>query len=78
MSRNKHSDDIITQRNQVKVGRRVLRGLEPVALVGPENKKDTLSASEFVEQLYGPGFQCVIIPPVHQKADRWSMVANDK
>lgn len=63
MSRKKDSNDILTKQKQVRVGKRVLRGPEPVALVGPEQNKDTLSAGEFVEQLYGPGYQCVIIPP---------------
>ena len=63
MSRKKDSNIMITKQKQVKFGRRVLRGPEPVALIGPEKGKDTLSAGEFVEQLYGPGYQCVIIPP---------------
>lgn len=63
MSRKKNSNDMLTKKKQVKFGRRVLRGPEPVALVGPEQNKDTLSAGEFVEQLYGPGYQCLIIPP---------------
>ena len=63
MSRKKESKDILTKHKQVRFGKRVLRGPEPVALVGPEQNKDTLSAGEFVEQLYGPGYQCVIIPP---------------
>ena len=63
MSRKKESNDIMTKHKQVRFGKRVLRGPEPVALVGPEQNKDTLSAGEFVEQLYGPGYQCVIIPP---------------
>lgn len=66
MSRNSKSNDILTREKQVKVGTRVLKGAEPVALVGPEKKKDTLSAGEFVEQLYGPGYQCVIIPPAEK------------
>ena len=63
MSRKKTSSDIMTKKKQVKFGKRVLLGPEPVALVGPAENKDTLSAGEFVEQLYGPGYQCVIIPP---------------
>ena len=63
MSRKKESNDILTKHKQVRFGKRVLRGPEPVALVGPEQNKDTLSPGEFVEQLYGPGYQCVIIPP---------------
>ena len=63
MSRSKKSNTITTPRKQVKVGKKVLKGPEPVALVGPENNKDTLSADEFVEQLYGPGYHCLVIPP---------------
>lgn len=62
MSRNKRTNDILTPRKQAKVGTRVLRGTEPVALVGPEKNKDTFSLVEFAEALYGPGTQCIVIP----------------
>jgi len=69
MPRNEKSDYIETPRNHVKVGRRVKRGHEPVALVGPVKNKDTFSLGEFAEELYGPGTQCyVILPDGKQKA----------
>ena len=40
MSRNNKSNDILTREKQVKVGTRVLKGAEPVALVGPEMLSD--------------------------------------
>ena len=61
MSRKKN--EIRTVRYNVKVGSKVIKNSEPVALVGPEQKQDTLSINEFVEQLYGPGYSCMIIPP---------------
>ena len=63
MSRNKNSNDIVTTRKQVKIGKKVYHGTEPVALVGPEQNRDIISLNEFAEALYGPGCQCVIIPP---------------
>ncbi len=62
MSRNSRSNDILTREKQVKVGTRVLKGAEPVALVGPEKKKDTFSLQDMAVALYGPGTQCVVIP----------------
>lgn len=62
MSRNRKSNDILTREKQVKVGTRVLKGTEPVALVGPEKQKDTFSLQDMAVALYGPGTQCVIIP----------------
>ena len=62
MSRNKKSNDILTREKQVKVGTRVLKGAEPVALVGPEKQKDTFSLQDMAVALYGPGTQCVVIP----------------
>ncbi len=62
MSRSKDSNIILTPRTQAKVGRRVIKGSEPVALVGPERNKDTFSLQEFAEALYGPGTQCYVIP----------------
>lgn len=62
MSRNRKSNDILTREKQVKVGTRVLKGAEPVALVGPEKQKDTFSLQDMAVALYGPGTQCVIIP----------------
>ena len=66
MSRNKKSNDILTPEKQVKVGRRVLRGPEPVALVGPEKNRDTISTGEFARQLFGPDYKVLIIPPEGQ------------
>lgn len=62
MSRKKDSNDILTTRKQVRIGKKVYHGTEPVALVGPEQNKDTLSLNEFAVALYGPGTQCVVIP----------------
>ena len=52
MSRNNKSNDILTREKQVKVGTRVLRGTEPVALVGPEKKKNTFSLQDMAVALY--------------------------
>ncbi len=69
MSRKKEADYIFTPRNHVKFGRRINRGHEIVALVGPEKNKDTLSLQEFAVELYGPGTQCyIILPDGQQKA----------
>jgi len=62
MSRHDKSNDILTREKRVKVGKRVIKGAEPVALVGPEKRKDTLSLTEFAEALYGPGTKCLLIP----------------
>ena len=62
MSRRRSSDDMLTKQKQVKFGKRVLRGPEPVALVGPEQNRDTVSLNEFAEALYGPGTRCYVIP----------------
>lgn len=62
MSRSRKSNDIFTREKQVKVGTRVLKGTEPVALVGPEKRKDTFSLQDMAVALYGPGTQCVVIP----------------
>ena len=61
--RKKHSNDIKTPRLGAKVGERVMRGPEPVALVKQGDTRDTMSVSEFAEALYGTGTQCLIIPP---------------
>jgi hypothetical protein len=63
MSRKKNSNALLTKEKQVKFGEKVLKGNEPAALVGPSKNKDTLTLNEFAEQLYGPGVQCVIVPP---------------
>ena len=62
MSRKKDSNDILTPRKRAKVGKKIYRGPEPVALVGPEANKDTFSLQEFAVALYGPGTQCYVIP----------------
>ncbi len=67
MSRRKDSNNMLTKQKKVKFGKRVLRGSEPVALVGPEQNKDTVSLNEFAEALYGPGTQCYIIRAGKQK-----------
>lgn len=64
MSRNKDHNVLSTPRTGAKYGRRVLRGSEPVALVGPAGNRDILSLQEFAEALYGEGTECVVIPPV--------------
>lgn len=61
--RKKNSNDIKTPVYGAKVGERILRGTEPVALVKQGNIMDTMSVGEFAEALYGPGTQCLIIPP---------------
>lgn len=63
MSRNKKSNDIVTPRAGAKVGERYKRETELVALVKQGSKMDTLSVPEFAEALYGPGTQCIVIPP---------------
>ena len=60
---NKNTEDIRTPRNNVKIGEKVMRGTEPVALIKHGEKKDTLSLEEFAAALYGQGTQCMIIPP---------------
>lgn len=66
--RKKKSNDIRTPRYGAKVGERVMLGAEPVALVKCGETKDTMSIGEMAEALYGPGTQCLIIPPEPKKA----------
>jgi len=68
--RKKRSNDIKTPRLDVKVGEKVMRGPEPVALVKQGGTKDTMSVSEFAEALYGTGTQCLIIPPPMAKGGK--------
>lgn len=63
MSRNKNSNDIVTMRKKVRVGRRIIENGEPKALVGPESNKDTFSLQEMAVALYGPGARCIIERP---------------
>ena len=56
-------NEIRTPRNGAKIGERVMRGAQPVALVKQGDRKDTISLEEFAEALYGPGTQCLLIPP---------------
>lgn len=63
MSRDRKAKTLVTREKQVKFGEKILIGNEPAALVGPNNNKDTLTLKEFCEQLYGNGYQCVLIPP---------------
>ena len=65
--RNRRSNDIRTPRLGAKVGERVMRGPEPVALVKCGETRDTISVGEFAEALYGPGIQCLIILPEARK-----------
>lgn len=65
MSRKKNSNDVLTPRAGAKVGERRKRNSELVAFVKQGNKTDTLSVPEFAEALYGPGTQCIVIPPMH-------------
>ncbi len=65
--RNKRSNEIRTPRLGAKVGDRVMRGTEPVALVKSGETRDTISIGEMAEALYGPGTQCLIIPPTPEK-----------
>ena len=67
MSRKKKSNDVLTPRAGAKVGERLRRNTELVALVKQGDKMDTLSVPEFAEALYGPGTQCIVIPPVHYR-----------
>ena len=60
--RKNNRNDIRTPRYGAKVGERVMKGREPVALVKQGERKDTLSLEEFAIALYGPGTQCVVIP----------------
>lgn len=62
MSRSSKSNDILTKEKQVKVGTRVMKGAEPVVLVGPEKRKDIFSLQDMAVALYGPGTRCVVIP----------------
>lgn len=62
MSRSSKSNDILTKEKKVKVGTRVMKGAEPVVLVGPEKRKDIFSLQDLAVALYGPGTQCVVIP----------------
>ena len=65
--RNKRSNEIRTPRLGAKVGERVMRGTEPVALVKSGETRDTMSLGEMAEALYGPGTQCLVIPPAPEK-----------
>lgn len=67
MSRKKNTNDVLTPRTGAKVGERRRRDTELVALVKQGSKMDTLSVPEFAEALYGPGTQCIVIPPVHYR-----------
>ncbi len=60
MSRSKNSNDIVTQRKKVRVGKRVIEDGEPKALVGPESNRDTFSLQDMAVALYGPGTKCII------------------
>ena len=60
--KNGNINDIRTPRVGAKIGERVMKGREPVALVKQGGRKDTLSLEEFAIALYGPGTQCVVIP----------------
>lgn len=66
MSRKKNSNDILTRNKGVKVGKRVLKNGEPQMLVGPEANKDLYTIQDMTEDLYGPGYQCIVIPPGKQ------------
>lgn len=66
MSRRKDSNDILTRKKGVRVGKRVLKNGEPQMLVGPEANKDLYTIQDMAEDLYGPGCQCVVIPPGKQ------------
>lgn len=61
--RNNHNREIRTPLKGAKVGDRVIRQGEPVALVKSGNTIDTISIGEMAEALFGPGTQCLIIPP---------------
>ena len=62
MSRNRRKNDILTVKNKVKVGERVVEDGEPKALVGPVSNKDTFSLQEMAVALYGPGTRCIVYP----------------
>lgn len=63
MSRNNKTNVILTREKRVKVGTKVIKGTEPMVLVGSEKKKDTISIQDIAVALYGPGTRCVVIPP---------------
>ena len=66
MSRRKDSNDILTRRKGVRVGKRVLKDGEPQMLVGPQAKKDLYTIQDMTEDLYGPGYKYIVIPPDNQ------------
>ena len=43
-------------------------GKEPVVLIKQGGKKDTMSIPEIVEELYGRGTKCIIIPSEYAHA----------
>ena len=57
-----NSNEIRSPRNGAKLGDKVMLGKEPVVLIKQGGKKDTMSVPEIVEELYGRGTKCIIIP----------------
>ena len=66
MSRRKDSNDILTRNKGVRVGKRVLKDGVPQMLVGPEANKDLYTIQDMTEDMYGPGYKYVVIPPDNQ------------
>ena len=55
-------NEIRTARHGLKVGERVMKDGEPVALVKQGERYDSFSLEEFADALYGPGTRCIIVP----------------
>ena len=66
MSRRKDSNDMRTRSKGVRVGKRVIKNGEPQMLVGPEANKDLYTIQDMTEDLYGPGYRYMLIPPGKQ------------
>lgn len=63
MSRKNDSNVIRTRGKGVKVGKRVVKDGEPQILLGPESNKDLYTMQDMTEDLYGKGWQCIVLPP---------------
>ena len=65
-------NEIRSPRNGAKLGDKVMLGKEPVVLtvvlIKQGGKKDTMSIPEIVEELYGRGTKCIIIPSEYAHA----------
>jgi hypothetical protein len=61
MRKNKRNE-IRTVRYGLKVGERVMKDGEPVALVKQGERYDSFTLEEFAGALYGPGTRCIVVP----------------